>query len=82
MTSFTKRHPEAPLFALAVKLFELQRTAVLMTMQKTKVALSRQKAPIAGGRRLGNPIVNRLILPLLEIEKRWLFRQLTRELRR
>ena len=77
-TSFTKRHPEPPLFALAVKLFELQRTAVLMTMQKAKVALARQKM----GKRLGNPLVNRLTLPLLEIEKRWLFGQLVRELSR
>jgi len=82
LTSFTNRHPEPPLFALAVRLFELQRNAVLMTMQKAKVALTRQKVPIAKGRRLGSPLVNRLTLPLLEIEKRWLFRQLTRELRR
>jgi hypothetical protein len=78
LTSFTNRHPEPPLFALAVRLFELQRNAVLMTMQKAKVALAGQKM----GKRLGNPLVNRLTLPLLEMEKRWLFRRLARELPR
>ena len=78
LTSFANRHPEPPLFALAVRLFELQRNAVLMTMQKAKVALAGQKM----GKRLGNPLVNRLTLPLLEIEKRWLFRRLARELPR
>jgi len=81
-TSFMKKHPEPHLFTLAVKLFELQRTAVLMTMQKAKIAAARQKTPGASAKRLGNPLVNRLTLPLLEIEKRWLFHQLTRELRR
>jgi len=51
-----------------------------MTMQKAKVALARQKMPMASGKRLGNPLANRLTLPLLEIEKRWLFQQLAREL--
>ena len=78
LTSFANRHPEPPLFALAVRLFELQRNAVLMTMQKAKVALAGQKM----GKRLGNPLVNRLTLPLLEMEKRWLFRRLARELPR
>ena len=68
------------MFALAVRLFELQRNAVLMTMQKAKVTLARQRKPIARGNRLGNPFANRLTLPLLEIEKRWLFQQLAREL--
>jgi len=76
----TKMHPEPPVFALAVRLFELQRNAVLMTMQKAKVTLARQKMPVASGKRLGNPLANRLTLPLLEIEKRWLFQQLAREL--
>jgi hypothetical protein len=80
LTSFTNRHPEPPLFALAVRLFELQRNAVSMTMQKAKVSLARQRDPIARDNRFGNPFANRLTLPLLEVERRWLFRQLAREL--
>jgi hypothetical protein len=68
------------LFAAATLLFELQRTAVLLTMQKGKVNLERQRRLIARDRSLGNPLANRITLPLLEIEKRWLFLQLAREL--
>jgi hypothetical protein len=80
LTSFSTMHPEPPLFALGVRLFELQRNAVLMTMQNAKVSLARQRHPIARDNRFGNPVANRLTLPLLEIEKRWLFQQLAREL--
>ena len=73
-------YPEPKLFASVVRFFELQRTAVLMTMQKGKVDAARQKMPIAGHARLGNPLANWITLPLLELEKRWLFRQLDREL--
>jgi hypothetical protein len=75
-----KRHDEPALFAAATLLFELQRTAVLLTMQKGKVNLERQRRLIARDRSLGNPLANRITLPLLEIEKRWLFLQLAREL--
>jgi Phosphotransferase enzyme family len=75
-------HPERELFAAVVRFFELQRTAVLMTMQKGKVDAARQKMPVAGHARLGNPLANRMTLPLLELEKRWLFRKLDRELAR
>ena len=75
-------YPEPKLFASVVRFFELQRTAVLMTMQKGKVDAARQKMPIAGHARLGNPLANWITLPLLELEKRWLFRQLDRELPR
>jgi hypothetical protein len=75
-------HPEPGLFASVVRFFELQRTAVLMTLQKGKVDAARQKMPIAGHARLGNPLANRVTLPLLEMEKRWLFRQLAHELPR
>ena len=75
-------YPEPGLFASVVRFFELQRTAVLITLQKAKVDAARQKMPIAGHARLGNPLANRITLPLLEIEKRWLFRQLCRELPR
>jgi hypothetical protein len=80
LAGFDKLHPEPALFAAATLLFELQRTAVLLTMQKGKVNLARQRMPIARDRSLGNPPANRISLPLLEIEKRWLFLQLAREL--
>jgi Ser/Thr protein kinase RdoA (MazF antagonist) len=76
-----KPQPEPALFELAVLFFELQRTAVLTSMQKGKVELARQSKPIALNASLGNPIANRLTLAWLELEKRWLFRQLARELR-
>lgn len=72
----TIRDLEPESFPAAVRLFELQRNAVLMTMQTAKVNLTREKKPIARGKRLGHPLANRLTLPLLEIEKRWLFKQL------
>jgi hypothetical protein len=73
-------YPEREVFAATVRLFELQRTAVLMTMQKGKVAATRKKMPIAGNGNLGNSLTNRITLPLLDLEKRWLFQQLAREL--
>ena len=76
-----KPQPENALFELATLLFELQRTAVLTSMQKGKVELARQRKPIALNASLGNPIANRLTLAWLELEKRWLFHQLARELR-
>jgi hypothetical protein len=78
--SLSERHPEPALFAAAARIFELQRTAVLMTMQQGKVDLVRQRRPIARNGSLGNPIANRLTLVWLELEKRWLFRRLAREL--
>jgi hypothetical protein len=47
---------------------------------EAKVTLACQKMPVASGKRLGNSLANRMTLPLLQIEKRWLFRQLAREL--
>jgi hypothetical protein len=67
-------------FAAAATLFELQRRAVLLTMQRGKVTMARRKMPIAREGGLGNSLANRCRLPLLEIEKRWLFVQLAREL--
>jgi hypothetical protein len=72
--------PEPGLFALVVRFFELQRTAVLMTMQKGKVNMARQVMPTSTAGRVGNSLANRITLPLLEMEKRWLFRQLAHEL--
>jgi len=80
LNTCTNGHPKPHLFAAAVRLFELQRNAVLMTMQKAKVSLARQRHPVARDNRFGNLLANRLTLPLLQIERRWLFRQLAREL--
>jgi hypothetical protein len=65
---------------LAARLFDLQRTAVLITMQKGKVDMARQVMPISSAGRVANSLANRITLPLLEMEKRWLVRQLAREL--
>lgn len=75
LASFTGAHPEPALFPLAARLFDLQWTAVLITMQKGKIATGRK----SGDEELGNSVANRTMLSLLEMEKRWLFRQLARE---
>jgi len=80
LASFDKLCPEPALFAAATTLFELQRTAVLLTMQRGKVNLARRKMPIARDGSLGNPLANRITLLYLQTEKRWLFLQLAREL--
>lgn len=79
--SFTKHHPKSPLFWLAVRLFDLQRTAMLITLQKGKVTAARKKIPNNSDGRLRNSLANRITLSLLEMEKCWLFCQLARELR-
>jgi len=73
-------YPEPGLFAFVVQFFELQRTAVLMTMQKGKINMARQVMPTSSAVRVGDSLANRITLPLLEMEKRWLFRQLAHEL--
>jgi tRNA A-37 threonylcarbamoyl transferase component Bud32 len=78
--SLIERPREPALFALAARLFELQRTAVSMTLRKGKLDLARQQLPIARDKNLGDLLAARTTPILLEIEKRWLFRQLAREL--
>jgi hypothetical protein len=80
LASLTERPRKPALFALAARLFELQRTAVSMTLRKGKLDLARQKLPIARDKNLGDLLAARMTPPLLEIEKRWLFRQLARDL--
>jgi Phosphotransferase enzyme family len=75
-------YPEPGLFAFVVRFFELQRTAVLMTMQKGKINMARQVMATSTAGRVGNSLTNRIALRLLEIEKWWLFRQLAHELLR
>jgi hypothetical protein len=72
-------YPEPRLFGFVVRFFELQRTAVLMTMQKGKINMARQVMPTSTAGRVGNSLANRIALPLLDMEKRWLFRQLAHE---
>jgi hypothetical protein len=48
LARFDKLYPDPALFALAARLFDLQRNAVLITMQKGKVTMARRKMPIAG----------------------------------
>lgn len=79
-STFAKACQEPGFSRVAVRLFELQRNAVLITNQQAKIRLTREKLPIARGKRLGNPLANRMTLPLLAFETRWLFRQLAREL--
>jgi len=67
-------------FGAIVWLLELQRTAVLMTMQQGKVTVTGERRE--KGQSLGNPLANRVSLPLLNVEKQWLFQQLARELNR
>ena len=78
--SLIERPREPALFALAARLFELQRTAVSMTLRKGKLDLARQQLPIARDKNLGDLLGARMTPLLLEIEKRWLFRQLARQL--
>ena len=67
-------------FGAIVWLLELQRTAVLMTMQQGKVAITGERR--GRGQSLGHPLANRVSVPLLNLEKQWLFQQLARELKR
>ena len=80
LASLIERPREPALFALAARLFELQRTAVSMTLRKGKVDLARQKLAIARNKNLGDSLAARITPLLLETEKRWLFRQLARDL--
>jgi hypothetical protein len=63
-----------------VEVYGSNLTPDINQMQKGKIDLARQRMPIARDRSLGNPLANRITLPLLEVEKRWLFLQLAREL--
>jgi hypothetical protein len=74
-------NPGPRLFQLAVRIFELQRVAQLVTMQVGKLRMARDKRPIASDGRLGSSIANRVSLVVLAAEKGWLIRQLARELR-
>ncbi len=68
------------LFTLAARLFDLHRTAVLITLEKGKIDIARKKMSVAGAYHLGYSLTNRVSLFLLKMEKCWLFRQLAREL--
>jgi hypothetical protein len=69
-------------FAVAAWLFELQHNGLLMTLQRGKVKFARRTMQTRPRYFLGHPLTNRLTLPLLNMEKRWLFVQLARVLPR
>ncbi len=76
LASVGQPHLDPLKFSVVLQLLELQRTALLMTMQLGKIELARKRKPIAEAKRLGSSLGNRLTLPLLEVEKHWLLRQL------
>jgi hypothetical protein len=65
-------------FAAATCLFELQHTAMSMTINGAKLNSSRKGKRTEGFLRAAK--AGLVTLPLLELEKRWLFRQLARAL--
>jgi hypothetical protein len=70
---------QPPAFTIAAWIFELQRTAMLMTLQQGKINTARRKKALTGEALLGNSLANRVSVPLLNVEKRWLLSQLARE---
>jgi phosphotransferase family enzyme len=75
---FNKQHPEPAYFAIATRLLELQHTGMSMAMNQGKLNLARR---LKSTRPLLIATKTSLTtFPLLELEKRWLIRQLAREL--
>jgi phosphotransferase family enzyme len=75
---FNKQHLEPAYFAVATRLLELQHTAMSMAMNQGKFNLARRLKSLDSI--LGATKSSLATLPLLELEKRWLFRQLACEL--
>jgi hypothetical protein len=75
---FNKQHPEPAYFAVATRLLELQHTGMSMAMNQGKLNLARRRKSF--GPILAVTKSSLATLPLLELEKRWLFRQLACEL--
>jgi hypothetical protein len=75
---FNKRHPEPAYFAAATRLLELQHTGMSMAMNQGKLNLARRHKSFDAI--LAATKTRLATLPLLELEKRWLFRQLAEEL--
>jgi hypothetical protein len=75
---FNKQHPEPAYFAVATRLLELQHTGMSMAMNQGKLNLARRLRSF--GPILAATKSSLTTLPLLELEKRWLFRQLACEL--
>jgi hypothetical protein len=75
---FNKQHPEPAYFAVATRLLELQHTGMSMAMNHGKLNLARRRKSF--GPVLAATKTSLATLPLLELEKRWLFRQLACEL--
>ena len=75
---FNRQHPEPAYFALATRLLELQHTGMSMAMNQGKLELARRFKSVRPILAATKTTIT--TLPLLELEKRWLFRQLAREL--
>jgi hypothetical protein len=73
---FNKQHPEPIFFAATTRLLEIQHTGMSMATNQGKLILARKGRPGF----LGAAKAGLTTLPLLEMEKRWLFQQLAREL--
>jgi hypothetical protein len=75
---FNKQHPEPAYFAVATRLLELQHTGMSMAMNQGKLNLARRRKSFDG--MLAATKTSIATLSLLELEKRWLFRQLAFEM--
>jgi hypothetical protein len=75
---FNKQHPEPAYFAVATRLLEIQHTGMSMAMNQGKLKLARRLRSF--GLILAATKSSLATFPLLELEKRWLFRQLACEL--
>ena len=75
---FNRQHPEPAYFAVATRLLELQHTGMSMAMNQGRLELARRLKSVRPI--LATTKTTITTLPLLELEKRWLFRQLAREL--
>src|SRR5437762_6406748 len=75
---FNRQHPEPAYFALATRLLELQHTGMSMAMNQGELELARRLKSVRPILAATKTTIT--TLPLLELEKRWLFRQLAREL--
>jgi hypothetical protein len=75
---FNKQHMEPAYFAVATRVLEIQHTGMSMALNQGKLNLARRQKSFDAI--LAATKTSLATLPLLELEKRWLFRQLACEL--
>jgi hypothetical protein len=75
MGQFKRHDPEPKFFAAATRVFELQHTAISMATNAAKLKQNGTARRLLRARK-----ASFVTISLLELEKRWLFRQLAREL--